>query len=171
MYEGAIGTPVGRGEFREEAAEGGCLELSLEPDRGVGGKGGGERRGKERVGPAMLHYEALYSLQRVLRFKSQQRDPLKRARIQLPSVAYLLSCHKTRHCPSPPVIVSVTRNARSRSFDLTTVPSSSRYLPPMSLSLSLCYSFSFPLCSPPAVALCRCSRALTCYMTVFIFLM
>jgi len=140
------------------------LVLSLEPDYL-------QRRGSKRKGRMVSapYYTtkrcSIVSVpQRVLRFKSQQRDPLKRARIQLPSVVYLLSCHKTRHCPS--------RRYHLRYSHDTISLLRSNYI---SLRFSLflfppLFFLSFSLSPFSLVALCH-SRALTCYMTVFIFVM
>lgn len=64
--------------------------------------------------------------------RERERGPLKRTRIQLPGVAYLLSCHKTRHCPSRRYHLCCS--TRSHSFGLYTH---------LGLLFSLSFSFGF----------------------------
>ena len=107
---------------------------------------GGKRKGRMESVPYYIAKCCI--LQRVLRFKSQQRDPLKRARIQLPSVVYLLSCHKTRHCPSRRYHLRYSHDTISllRSNYISPQLSLSLSLPP-SLSLFFCLSLFLPFLS------------------------
>jgi len=146
MYEGAL-QRWGEGiSGWAEGAEGWRLEPSSKSDHRDKKQRTPEERWVGGGGRAAVRYERSEA-QRVLRFKSQQRGGGRLsgradARIQLPSVAYLLSCQKTRRCPSrAAAVVSVAPTARP----LALLRSNASLRPPLPLSLYMCTRMSlFP---------------------------
>lgn len=116
--------------------------------------------GKSRIGAATLARCCV--LQRVLRFKSQQRDPLKRT-------AYTAAKRCIPRCHVTKLDTAHHRRYHLRYSHDTISLFQSNYTSPLPAPLPL---LSLPLSlSPLPLFLRRSLSSLTCYMTVFIFAM